>query len=55
MPLATDFLNSNYFTAENLDPNVLIETAIVSVRRASSKRARSSWSSSLTTKAKASF
>ena len=32
MPLATDFLNSNYFTAENLDPNVLIETAIVSVR-----------------------
>jgi hypothetical protein len=32
MPLATDFLNSNYFAAEDLDPKVLIETAIVSVR-----------------------
>jgi hypothetical protein len=32
MPLATDFLNSNYFRAEDLDPNVVIETTIVSVR-----------------------
>jgi hypothetical protein len=32
MPLATDFLNSNYFRAEDLDPNVLIETTIVDVR-----------------------
>jgi hypothetical protein len=29
---ATDFLNSNYFRAEDLDPSVLIETTIVSVR-----------------------
>jgi hypothetical protein len=32
MPLATDFLNSNYFRAEDLDPNVRIETTIVDVR-----------------------
>ena len=32
MPLATDFLNSNYFRAEDLDPNVLIESTIVDVR-----------------------
>ena len=32
MPSATDFLNSNYFRAEDLDPSVLIETTIVSVR-----------------------
>jgi hypothetical protein len=32
MPSATDFLNSNYFRAEDLDPSLLIETSIVSVR-----------------------
>jgi hypothetical protein len=33
MPLATDFLNSNYYRAEDLDPHVRIETTIVDVRR----------------------
>jgi hypothetical protein len=32
MKNATDFLNSNFFRAEDLDPNVRIETTIVSTR-----------------------
>jgi len=55
MPLATDFLNSNYFTAENLDPNVLIETAIVSVRPREFEEGSLKLVVTLTTKGKASF